>query len=331
MDYGLIPFRTVYSASVDMWYGRANSTYTDADGYTSWDIVCAAFSQDTHDYTNPAVTTLPKLYVQADSGGTIALLSETQLVIEPIARVAFAGLEAVVVPQPLGFAVMVSGSVVDQNGDPLADLPVSVAVSGGSAYDANILTDAAGEFTVFVDPADVLDALAAFVAVEVSTGGIYESSSAKAMLAVYNLAPTVSLSVPDADEEVVGPNATVLGSVYDMNGLAAATLTVDGGTPIDLLDEAGATTVAIEEVLADLAEGEHTVVVSATDSLGQESEVSVTFTLVAEEEAETDMLPWIVAIAMLVVAVILAVLLLMKMRKPAAPEAVEEPEEPKTE
>jgi hypothetical protein len=171
---------------------------------------------------------------------------------------------------------------------------------------------------------------AAFVAVELTTGGGYEASNAKAMIAVVNEAPSVVVSVPGEDEEVVGPNATVLGSMYDLNGLATATLTVDTGTPIDLLDADGETTVLISEVVAGLAVGEHTVTVAATDSLGQETEVVVTFTLLAEEEdAGTDMLPWIVAAIGWIVAAVVLVVLLMKMRKPAAPEAVEEPEEEK--
>jgi hypothetical protein len=107
---------------------------------------------------------------------------------------------------------------------------------------------------------------------------------------------------------------------------------VDTGTPIDLLDADGETTVLISEVVAGLAVGEHTITVAATDSLGQETEVVVTFTLLAEEEAAgTDMLPWIVAAIGWIVAAVVLVVLLMKMRKPAgaAPEAVEEPEEEK--
>ncbi len=319
-DYGVIPST-----------GKATDLQpTDVSGHASYEIVCAAWNAVTLAYDLPAIATVPNMYVRAYVDGTISLLSETKLVFEPIVRVAFAQLDAAVVPQPLGFAVMVSGSVTDLNGDAIADLPISVAVSGGVAYDAELPTDENGEFVVFVDPTEVLDASAAFVGVEISTGGLYESSSAKAMLAVFNTAPEVSVSAPEASGEVVGPNATVLGSVYDMNGLAAATLTVDSGTPIDLLDADGATVVLISEVLAGLAEGEHTVVVSATDSLGQESEVSVTFTLVAEEDAESSMLAWIVAIALLVVVVILAVLLLMKMKKPAGatPEGIEETEGP---
>ncbi|MEW5748495.1 MAG: ABC transporter substrate-binding protein [Candidatus Thermoplasmatota archaeon] len=301
---------------------------TGADGAAEWEIICAAYNTTSGEYDIPVYETVPILYMRAYVDGTISLLSQTKLVFEPIVRVAFGSFEAVVTPQPLGFVSTVTATVVDLNGDPVAGLPVTIATSGGMAFNAEAVTADDGTVTFALDTSEVSDVAAAFVAVELTTEGTYEASGARAMVAMVNKAPTVAVAVPADDQEVAGTNATVLGSVYDMNGLSEATLTVDGGTPIDLLDEAGATVVAIEEVLEDLAEGEHTVVVSATDSLGQESEVSVTFTLVAEEEAETDMLPWIVAIAMLVVAVVLAVLLLMKMRKPAAPaEEAEAPEE----
>jgi peptide/nickel transport system substrate-binding protein len=318
---------------------------TGADGHADWDITCASYNATSGEYDLPVTETVPIMYVRAYVDGTISLLSQTKLVFEPIVRVAFGSFVPVVKPQPLGFVSAVTASVVDLNGNPVAGLPVSILASGGTPFNSEAVTGADGTATFALDTSESSDVKAAFLAVELATEGTYESSGARAMVALVNKAPTLAVAVPAEDQEVVGPNATVLGSVYDMNGLAAATLTVDSGTPIDLLDEAGATTVMIEEVLTGLALGEHTVVVSATDSLGQVSEVAVTFSLVEAgeaadgEDAETDMLPWIVAIALLVVVVILVVLLLMKMRKPAAAaeaeplEAEEElpPEEPKTE
>ena len=313
----------------------ATTVTTGADGAASWDITCAMYNATSGEYDLPVIETVPIMYMRAYVDGTISLLSQTKLVFEPIVRVAFGSFEVVATPQPLGFASIVNAYVVDQNGDPVANLPVSVGASGGVPFNPDAVTDANGMATFAIDTSELSSVAAGFVAVDLTTGGTYESSSARTMVAVVNHAPTVAVSVPGDDEEVVGPNATVLGSVYDMNGLAAATLAVDGGTPIDLLDSEGATVVLISEVLAGLAEGEHTVVVSATDSLGQDSEVTVTFTLLAEAEddgdGETDMLPWILVAVLAVVAVILAVLLIMKMRKPASPETAEAPEEEKTE
>jgi uncharacterized membrane protein len=117
---------------------------------------------------------------------------------------------------------------------------------------------------------------------------------------------------------------TVRGSAFDMNGLSALTMSVDGGSAIDLLDEDGASTVVISRLVEDLGEGEHTVAVVATDSLGVATESEVTFTVVGEESS---MLAWIVAGIGWAVAVVLLVVLLMKMRKPAAPAAEAAPEE----
>lgn len=303
---------------------------TDADGYATWDIVCARYNASSLEYDLVPDMTVPIMYIRASVDGTISLLSQTQMIIEPIVKVAFASFEPVLTPQPLGFTAVVSAVVLDLDGDPVPDLPVMMSASGGMPYNPEAVTDADGMVTFAIDTSEVSDVAAAFVAVDLTTGGGYEASSARTMLAVVNSAPDVVVSVPGDDQEVVGPNATVLGSVYDMNGLAAATLTVDSGTPIDLLEEDGSTVVLVSEVIAGLAEGEHTITVAATDSLGQQSEVSVTFTLVAEEEGTTtSMVPWIVAVALLIVVVVLAVLLLMNMRKPAgsAPETVEEPAE----
>jgi hypothetical protein len=331
-DYVLDPYTVAWSAYYEIYRGFPDQIETDADGYATWGIECAAIDPATGEYNMVPKVTVPNLYVRGYVDGTFSLLSQTQLVIEPVVRVAFAAFEAEVTPQPMGFATTVSATVVDLNGDPIPDLPVTISVSGGAAFDPEAMTNADGKVTFAIDSSEVSDVAAAFVAVELTTGGGYEASNAKAMIAVVNEAPSVVVSVPGEDEEVVGPNATVLGSMYDLNGLATATLMVDTGTPIDLLDADGETTVLISEVVAGLAVGEHTITVAATDSLGQETEVVVTFTLLAEEEAAgTDMLPWIVAAIGWIVAAVVLVVLLMKMRKPAgaAPEAVEEPEEEK--
>jgi hypothetical protein len=315
-DYGLVP----HTLNV------ADRITTDADGYATWEVVCASYNSTSTEYDKVPAVTVPNLYVRGYVDGTYSLLSQTQLVIEPIVRVAFAAFEAEVTPQPLGFATTVSAKVVDLNGDPIADMPVSIIVDGGVPYNAQAVTDADGMANFAIDTSELSDVAAAFVAVDLTTGGSHEASNARAMVAVVNAAPSVVVSVPAGDEEIFGDNVTVLGSVYDLNGLATATLTVDAGTAIDILDADGATTLLISRALEGLSEGEHTVTITATDSLGQETEVEVTFTY-GGEEAGTSMLPWIVAAIGWIVAAVLVVFIIMKMKKPAAPA----PEEAKTE
>jgi ABC-type transport system substrate-binding protein len=311
-DYGLDPSTGRYTDPIT----------TTATGYATWDIVCAAWNGSAYADV-PAVTT-PDLYVRADVAGAISLLSQTQLVIEPIVRVAFAAFEPVTVTQPIGFVATASAVVTDLAGDPIADLPVSISVSGGTAFNTEATTDADGMVTFAIDTSDSEDVRAAFIAAEVTTAGAYEASTARVMLAAVNDAPAVAVSAPGEDEEVVGGDVTVRGSAFDMNGLSALTMSVDGGSAIDLLDEDGASTVVISRLVEDLGEGEHTVAVVATDSLGVATESEVTFTVVGEESS---MLAWIVAGIGWAVAVVLLVVLLMKMRKPAAPAAEAAPEE----
>ena len=311
-DYGLDPSTGRYTDPIT----------TTATGYASWDIVCAAWNGTA--YANvPAVTT-PDLFVRADVAGAISLLSQTQLVIEPIVRVAFAAFEPVTVAQPIGFVATASAVVTDLAGDPIPDLPVSISISGGSPFNSEATTDADGKVTFAIDTSDSEDVRAAFIAAELTTAGAYEASSARVMIAAVNEAPVVTVSAPADDEEVVGGDVTVRGGAFDVNGLATLTMSVDGGTAVDLLAQDGASSVVIAQLVEDLAEGEHTVSVVATDSLGVSAESEVTFTVVGEE---SNILAWAVAGIGWAVAVVLLVFLFLKMRKPAAPAAEAAPEE----
>lgn len=311
-DYGLDP-------STD---GATDAITTAAAGSASWDIVCAAWNGT--DYANvPAVTT-PNLFVRADVTGAISLLSQTQLVIEPIVKVAFAAFVPVTVTQAIGFVATASAVVTDLAGDPIADLPVSISVSGGAAFNTEATTDADGMVIFAIDTTDSEDVRAAFIAAEIETAGTYEASTARIMLAAVNEAPVVTVSAPADDEEVVGGDVTVRGGAFDMNGLATLTMSVDGGTAIDLLADEGVSSVVISRLVEDLSEGEHTVSVVGTDSLGVSTESEVTFTVVGEE---SNIMAWAIAGIGWAVAVVLLVVLLLKMRKPAAPAAEAVPEE----
>ena len=331
LDYTLGEMTSVWSGSLGIFRGYPDEVETDADGYATWEVVCAAIDPATGEYDQVPSATVPILYVRGYVDGTFSLLSQTQLVIEPVVRVAFAAFEPEVTPQPLGYVTTISAEVLDLNGDPIPDLPVMITVSGGVPYNPEAVTDEDGVARFAIDTSESNDVAAAFVAVDLTTGGAHEASNARAMVAVVNAAPTIVVSVPGPDEEVVGPDATVLGSVYDLNGFESVTLTVDSGTPVNLLAADGGSTVLISQVIAELAEGEHTITVAATDSLGQDSEVSVTFTLVADADGGADLLPWILAITGWVVAAVLLVFLILKgKKKPAGgePEAAEEPEPP---
>jgi hypothetical protein len=84
----------------------------------------------------------------------------------------------------------------------------------------------------------------------------------------------------------------------------------------------------VSQVMNDLARGEHTVRVNATDALGVSNELTLTFSVVKKSGA--DMVAWGAAIAGWVVAAALAVLMLLKMPKGQKPEvgAMEEPSKP---
>jgi hypothetical protein len=141
------------------------------------------------------------------------------------------------------------------------------------------------------------------------------------------MGPAIEITWPADDGEVEGPDAALTAAVLDFNGIDTVTVQVDDETPIDVSVTAGAMGVAVSEVLEDIGEGEHTVTVSATDSLGVSSEAEVTFTVV-KATGETDMMAWAVAAIGWIIAAVVLVVLLMKMRKPKEPSPVAMEEEP---
>lgn len=315
-DYGLSP-------------GTGRNTdpiTTAADGKATWTITCAGWNASESKYNLTPSVTLPNLFVRADKAGAISLLSQTQLVIEPIVKVAFAAFEPVEIAQPIGFIASTKVVVTDVLGNPVPNLPVSVSVSGGTAFNPDATTDANGKALFAIDTSASENVRAAFVAAEVATAGSYESSSARIMLAVVNEAPVVTISAPAGSEEIVGGDVTVRGSAFDINGLETLTMSVDGGAAVNLLTQKNLTSAVISSLVENLAKGEHTVTIVGTDALGVSTESKATFTIVGEE---SNVLPWAIAGIGWAVAVVVLVLLLLKMRKPSAPapeaEAAEEP------
>jgi hypothetical protein len=310
-DYGLAPGTGRYTDAIT----------TTATGKASWEITCAAW--DGAAYTLVPQVTTPNLFVRADLAGAISLLSQTQLIIEPIVKVAFAAFTPVTTVEATGFITTVTATVKDLAGEPIADLPVSISVDGGTAVSNTVLTDEEGNVSFAIDTSDSGDAVAALIAAELETGGTYEASTARVMVAVMNEAPAVTVSAPGEDEDVVGGDVTVRGSAFDSNGLTTVTLSVDGGAAISLPVVSGSLSAVVSRLVENLDKGEHTVTLVATDAFGVSSESEVTFTVVGE--ASNTMI-WAIAGIGWAVAVVLLVLMVLKMRKPSegAPEAAPE-------
>jgi len=170
-------------------------------------------------------------------------------------------------------------------------------------------------------------AKAAFVAMQAKAAGAgFDLSLATAMVPMQNAPSTISAGYPmDGDEEVDGTNVTFTGSVFDTNGIQAIALTVDGETTV-LEGDVGAATWDIEEVLGELDDGDHVIVVNATDMLGVSSESTIEFTSVTPSEGGVSMLLAILLGVGWIVAAVVAVMLLMKMKPKKEAPAAAEPE-----
>jgi ABC-type transport system substrate-binding protein len=174
------------------------------------------------------------------------------------------------------------------------------------------------------------------VQAKASMASAYELALAPMTVTLQNAGPqiTAALSSPGASGAKFesGSNVTLAGSVWDVDGLSSVSVKLDSGTaqiiPGPVVGAYGSQMRTVSQVMNDLARGEHTVRVNATDALGVSNELTLTFSVVKKSGA--DMVAWGAAIAGWVVAAALAVLMLLKMPKGQKPEvgAMEEPSKP---
>jgi peptide/nickel transport system substrate-binding protein len=304
------------------------SEVVGADGTAEFSILGAAYNPVSEEFDDIVRDVNPTVYIRADLPGKMTLFSQTQLVVEPLRESVYMEAEPLLDVYMIGEMLHISATVVDKLGDPYPDLPVTVGVGEvGAVVTPTVLTDNDGVATLVVDTSEISDAPAAVVAISLATGGTPEGATARMMVAVQNMGPAIEITWPADDGEVEGPDAALTAAVLDFNGIDTVTVQVDDETPIDVSVTAGAMGVAVSEVLEDIGEGEHTVTVSATDSLGVSSEAEVTFTVV-KATGETDMMAWAVAAIGWIIAAVVLVVLLMKMRKPKEPSPVAMEEEP---
>ena len=269
--------------------------------------------------------TNPDMYVVAEVDGAMNIFSQTQLVIETMRDVVFFELEPMLDVYRIGDQLHITATVVDDMGEPYPELPVTIATGAGTVVTPTVLTDADGNATMVVDTSNIANAPAALIAISLATGGAPEGTTAKMMIAVKNSGPEIGITSPAADGEVTGPDATVTAAVYDNNGIATVTLKVDEETPISVSVTAESVAAAISEILEDVGEGEHTVTIVATDSLGISSEAEVTFKVV---DAVSSTLAWVVAALGWIIAVVALVLVVKyKPKKEIETGLVEAPED----
>ena len=300
---------------------------TGSSGYAEY--IIGAIGREP-DFAVPSSPATPDLYVRPSAAQTITLYAQSKLIILP--QQAFVSVDPIKDVQEIGSLVTVKATVVNADGMPLPNINVELA-SGGIVAQPLLLTDASGVAVFSVDTSEITGAKAAFLFVEAKARGPgYDPSSAVARIAVKNTPPAVSVLSPAASSTVVGPFVNLTGSVYDMNGIQVVTLKLDTGSATTVTGTAGAVSWDIKKLFENVAAGEHTVRVNATDMLGVSTDVTVTFTV--EEPAgaakKTDWVAWGAAIVGWVVAAL--VLLMWLMRRPKAAETgVPEPAKPEEE
>jgi hypothetical protein len=236
--------------------------------------------------------------------------------------------------------------VTDWTGAPLEGMNVELTADIGTVVIGSNTSDENGMAVFKVDAPSIEEARAAYMTLQVKTAGpALELSLASIKVALQNMEPELLASIVaeggmiGADPLTVetGVNVSLVGSVYDSNGLWSVYVTVDGGTaqlvPGPNPHQFGSQSRDITRLLgSSLALGDHSVKVTATDGLNVSSEVTLTFEVVEpEEEAGTNWALVGLAIAGWVVVAVLVVWMLMKRPKASAAPAPEEPPAPAAE
>ena len=151
--------------------------------------------------------------------------------------------------------VTVSGSVTDESDITSA----TISVNGGTAQALTL--DSNGDYSSEVSLTEGENTLTVS-----ATDEFANSDSVSTTVVVDANAPSLSLSVPSESNTI---DVTVSGSVSDSNGVSTASLLVNGASQTITLDSSG----EFEETVS-LSEGDNTVVLQATDTLGNSASTS---------------------------------------------------------
>lgn len=292
---------------------------TDADGETVFTVIAVGRNNVVSQANMMAI-----MYVSAKMDGYIPVSHQTQLFL--YVTQTYVSLTPVTDVAEIGDVLLVEATVTDVSGAPLAYVPVELTVGAGTVVAPMQATNAEGVAVFAVDTSTILGAKAAFVPIQAKAAGPgFDLSLATAMIPVRNTPSTISVGHPmDGAEDVDGRNVTLVGTVFDSNGVQAVVLTVDGEA-MTLEGVVGAQTWEIAKLIGELEDGDHVVLVNATDMLGVSTEVTVEFTSETPSEGGVStMLAVLLGLGWIVAAVLLVMMLMKPKQK--APAAAAEPE-----
>jgi hypothetical protein len=269
------------SSTLSLTYGDTYSftaTSTDTHGNT---VATSTATIDTTSWSDDSPYG-EKTYTVSLSG----LSSEvTYTVIPDITSVEVSAADAII---SAGEQLSISFEATDSLGSSLSlsdlsgyGLPLSWSSTGGSISSAGLFTAPStdGEYTVTVSYTnDDDETISSSVAISVSSGG-----------------PTITLSINDeefdaSDNYIVNEDSSISIDITDANEVVSSSVTValDGTSLSDGsgLSISGADSASVDSLdisvasttIAALAEGSHTLTISATDATGASSTSSITFT-----------------------------------------------------
>jgi len=313
------------------------STTTDLNGKTNGTIVAIG-----KNYAVATANVKANVYVSASMPGRVSIFQQTQIFI--YVRHLMLTINPIEDAQEIGSKQLaVTATVTTWAGTPIS-ATVELSADVGTVHDdpsnPSVATANSTGIAVFLVDTPLLknNTRVGYMTVQAkaSMASAYELALAPMTVTLQNAGPqiTAALSSPGASGAKFesGSNVTLAGSVWDVDGLSSVSVKLDSGTaqiiPGPAVGAYGSQMRTVSQVMNDLARGDHTVRVNATDALGVSNELTLTFSVVKKSGA--DMVAWGAAIVGWVAAAALAVLMLLKRPKAPKPEvgAMEEPPKP---
>lgn len=206
--------------------------------------------------------------------------SSASLPLEPtLAAAAVTGVTAGDQPADQGGSIVVNWTKSADDGAGLNSVTgydIWRRLSSDAAYPASPIGSVAAGQAQFIDRTATINVNYVY-RVEVKDGA-YSAFSADSGVAASsdNLAPSVSVSSPVNAGWLTTGEPTLTGKVSDPNGIASATVSVDGGSPVALTPDGAGN---FNQTIGRLADGGHTLTVRATDPAGNVGQLTVSFSI----------------------------------------------------
>lgn len=183
---------------------------------------------------NTLILTTPvkqPLYIEAVMDGYASVFASTEIYNAPVEL--FATISGPMMVEYEGSATYTL-TVLDENGNPVEGAAVEISVDVGTVEPTNGTTDSSGTIQFTYTASGLTGAFAIPVIKTGATKDGYGAASTTYNLLAYNTIPEVTVNIPEGGVTINETSFTVSGTATDPDDVSRITVSIDGGTPMNL-------------------------------------------------------------------------------------------------